>query len=184
MRYYAGNWDTTLWCIKPSAEAKIADGIVSIANMPAAQLEKFYGSKEAAQIPIYMGYAFRGFNTHGKALFTLAHRAMAYGNDDGSEDAYSVTDGERICSVAIGWNFGDGHMHNEQLIDALQRRCHFEPGEVRVVVLEAQPIHRQTQRYRLVDAATGEFESGHVNVADMVVRQPWDDDVPVHPDRL
>ncbi|WP_313674233.1 DUF3556 domain-containing protein [Mycolicibacterium sp.] len=176
MRYYAGNWDTTLWCIKPSAEAKIAGGIVAIANMPAAQLEKFYGSKEAAQIPIYMGYAFRGFNTHGKALFTLAHRAMA-GQE---EDAYSVTDGERICSMAIGWNFGDGHLHNEQLIAALQRRCHFEPGEVRVVLLDAQPIHRQTQHYRLVDAATGEFERGWVEVADMVVRQPWDDDVPVH----
>ncbi len=178
MRYYAGNWDTTLWCVKPSAEAKIANGIVAIANMPAAQLEKFYGSKDAAQIPIYMGYAFRGFNTHGKALFTLAHRAMAGHN----ENDYSVTDGERICSMANGWNFGDGHMHNEQLIAALQRRCHFEPGEVRVVILDAQPIHRQTQRYRLVDAAAGQFESGYVNVADMVVRQPWDDDVPVHVD--
>ncbi|MFY9334577.1 MAG: DUF3556 domain-containing protein [Mycobacterium sp.] len=178
MRYYAGNWDTTLWCITPSAEAKINTGLVSIANMPAAQLEKFYGSKEAAQIPIYMGYAFRGFNTHGRALFTLAHRAMAGRN----EDDYSVTDGERICSTALGWNFGDGHMHNEQLIAAMQRRCHFEPGEVRVVLLDAQPIHRQTQRYRLVDAATGEFERGYVNVGDMVARQPWDDDVPVHPD--
>ncbi len=178
MRYYAGNWDTTLWCVTPSAEAKIQRGIVAIANMPAAQLEKFYGSKEAAQIPIYMGYAFRGFNTHGKALFTLAHRAMA----GRSEDDYSVTDGERICSMAIGWNFGDGHLHNEQLIAALQRRCGFVPGEVRVVLLDAQPIHRRTQRYRLVDAATGEFESGYVAVADMVVRQPWDDDVPVHPD--
>ena len=178
MRYYAGNWDTTLWCVKASAEAKLDSGIVAIANMPAAQLEKFYGSKEAAQIPIYMGYAFRGFNTHGRALFTLAHRAMA-GHD---EDDYSVTDGERICSMAIGWNFGDGHMHNEQLIAALQRRCGFEPGEVRVVLLDAQPIHRQTQRYRLVDAATGEFESGYVKVADMVVRQPWDDDVPVQVD--
>ena len=178
MRYYAGNWDTTLWCVKPSAEAKLDAGIVAIANMPAAQLEKFYGSKEAAQIPIYMGYAFRGFNTHGRALFTLAHRAMA-GHD---EDDYSVTDGERICSMAIGWNFGDGHMHNEQLIAALQRRCGFEPGEVRVVLLDAQPIHRQTQRYRLVDAATGEFESGYVKVADMVVRQPWDDDLPVQVD--
>ena len=176
MRYYAGNWDTTLWCVTPSAEAKIGKGVVAIANMPAAQLEKFYGSKEAAQIPIYMGYAFRGFNTHGKALFTLAHRAMA-GRD---EDDYSVTDGERICSMAIGWNFGDGHLHNEQLIAALQRRCHFEPGDVRVVLLDAQPLHRQAQRYRLVDAATGEFEGGWVDVADMVVRQPWDDDVPVH----
>ena len=178
MRYYAGNWDTTLWCIRPSAEVKMNRGLVSIASMPAAQLEKFYGSKEAAQIPLYMGYAFRGFNTHGRALFTLAHRAMA-GHD---EDDYSVTDGERICSTALGWNFGDGHMHNEQLISAIQRRCQFEPGEVRVVVLDAQPIHRQTQSYRLVDAATGEFERGHVDVGDMVARQPWDDDVPVHLD--
>lgn len=176
MRYYAGNWDTSLWCIKPSADAKIAAGIVAIASMPAAQLEKFYGSKEAAQIPMYMGYAFRSFNTHGRALFTLAHRAMAGHN----EDDYTLTDGERIVSTAIGWNFGDGHMSNEQLVAALQQRCHFEPGEVRIVMLDAQPIHRQTQQYRLVDAATGEFERGYVKVADMVVRQPWDDTVPVY----
>lgn len=176
MRYYAGNWDTSLWCIKPSAEKKISEGIVAIANMPAAQLEKFYGSREAAEIPIYMGYAFRAFNTHGRALFTLAHRAMA-GRD---EAEYSVTDGERICSMAIGWNFGDGHMHNEQLITALHERCGFESGEVRVVLLDAQPIHRQRQEYRLVDAATGEFERGYVDVADMVTRQPWDDELPVH----
>ncbi len=175
MRYYAGNWDTTLWCVKPSAEEKIARGIVAIASMPAAQLERFYGSPEAAQIPIYMGYAFRGFNTHGRALFTLAHRAMAGEN----EDDYVVTDGERICSTAIGWNFGDGHMHNEQLISALQERCRFQPGEVRVVLLDAQPIHKQTQAYRLVDAATGEFEHGIVRVADMVTSQPWADDLPV-----
>ncbi|CAN5607782.1 DUF3556 domain-containing protein [soil metagenome] len=175
MRYYAGNWDTSLWCLTPSADQKIADNIVAIASMPAAQLEKFYGSKEAAQIPMYMGYAFRSFNTHGRALFTLAHRAMAGRN----EDDYTLTDGERIVSTAIGWNFGDGHMSNEQLVAALQSRCHFEPGEVRIVMLDAQPIHQQTQQYRLVDAATGEFERGYVNVADMVVRQPWDDTVPV-----
>ncbi|HXO24430.1 MAG TPA: DUF3556 domain-containing protein [Streptosporangiaceae bacterium] len=176
MRYYAGNWDTTLWCIKPSAEAKIANNVVAIASMPAAQLEKFYGSKEAAQVPMYMGYAFRAFNTHGRALFTLAHRVMAGHN----EDDYVLTDGERVTSTAIGWNFGDGHFSNEQLVAALHKRCHFEPGEVRVVMLDAQPIHRQTQRYRLVDAATGEFERGYVRVADMVTRQPWADDVPVH----
>lgn len=177
MRYYAGNWDTTLWCLKPSADAKIRAGIVAVAAMPAAQLERYYGSREAAQIPLYLGYAFRAFNTHGKALFTLAHRAMAGQN----EDDYTLTDGERICSTALGWNFGDGHLHNEQLITALQQRCGFEPGEVRVVLLDAQPIHRQIQRYRLVDAATGEFERGYVCVADMVVRQPWDDDLPVYP---
>ena len=174
MRYYAGNWDTTLWCVKPSAEEKINNGIVAIASMPQAQLEKYFG-KDQAQIPMYLGYAFRAMNTHGRALFTLAHRAMP----EGREAEYTITDGERICSTAVGWNFGDGHMHNEQLIAAMQERCDFAPGEVRVVLLDAQPIHKQTQEYRLVDAATGEFERGVVKVADMVVRQPWADDVPV-----
>ncbi|MCZ0730754.1 DUF3556 domain-containing protein [Mycolicibacterium iranicum] len=185
MRYYAGNWDTSLWCVKPSAAEKITNGIVAIASMPAAQMEKFYGSKETAEMYLYMGYAFRSFNTHGRAMFTLAHRAMAGpgripGSAEVDESDYVLTDGERICSTAIGWNFGDGHMHNEQLIAALQKRCHFEPGEVRVLLLDAQPIHKQRQEYRLVDAATGEFERGYVMVADMVTRQPWDDTVPVH----
>ncbi|GJF15968.1 membrane protein [Mycolicibacterium cyprinidarum] len=185
MRYYAGNWDTTLWCVKPSADKKIAQGIVAIASMPAAQMEKFYGSPETAEMYQYMGYAFRAFNTHGRAMFTLAHRAMAGpgqipGSAEVDEADYVLTDGERICSTAIGWNFGDGHMHNEQLITALHMRCHFEPGEVRVLLLDAQPIHRQRQQYRLVDAATGEFERGYILVADMVTRQPWDDTVPVH----
>ncbi|OBB47719.1 DUF3556 domain-containing protein [Mycobacterium sp. 852002-51961_SCH5331710] len=176
MRYYAGNWDTGLWCVKPSASQKIEENVVSIASMPQAQMERYYGSPETAQMYLYMGYAFRAFNSHGRAMFTLAHRVMAGHN----EDDYVLTDGERICSTAIGWNFGDGHMHNEQLIDALQKRCHFEPGEVLVVLIDGQPIHKQRQEYRLVDAATGEFERGYINVADMVTRQPWDDTIPVH----
>lgn len=176
MRYYAGNWDTGLWCVKPSASQKIEENVVSIASMPQAQMERYYGSPETAQMYLYMGYAFRAFNSHGRAMFTLAHRVMAGHN----EDDYVLTDGERICSTAIGWNFGDGHMHNEQLIEALQKRCHFEPGEVLVVLIDGQPIHKQRQEYRLVDAATGEFERGYINVADMVTRQPWDDTIPVH----
>jgi len=176
MRYYAGNWDTTQWCMKPSAEEKIKAGLVAIASMPQSQVERIYGSPEQALVMLHSGYAFRAMNTHGRALFTLVHRAMA----DGDEADYVVTEGERLCSTAIGWNFGDGHMHNEQLIAAMQERCGFEPGEVRVVLLDAQPIHQQRQAYRLVDAATGEFERGFVRVADMVTRQPWADDVPVH----
>jgi Transmembrane protein of unknown function (DUF3556) len=175
MRYYAGNWDTTQWCMKPSADAKIARGLVAIASMPQSQVERIYGSPEQAMVMLHSGYAFRAMNTHGRALFTLVHRAMA----DGDEADYVITEGERLCSTAIGWNFGDGHMHNEQLIAAMQERCHFEPGEVRVVLLDAQPIHKQTQEYRLVDAATGEFERGVVRVADMATRQPWADDLPV-----
>jgi hypothetical protein len=176
MRYYAGNWDTTVWCVKPSADEKIRTGARALGPMYHLQLERLYGDKAGTLVPIHLSFAFRGMNTHGRALFTLVHRAMAgYHEDD-----YNLCEGEILCAMVLGWNFGDGHMHNECLIEALQRRCGFEPGEVRVVILDAQPIQNQRQEYRLVDAATGEFERGYVDVDDMVTTQPWADDLPVH----
>ena len=60
MRYYAGNWDTGAVVRQAVGRARrSADGIVAIASMPAAQMEKFYGSKETAEMYLYMGYAFR-----------------------------------------------------------------------------------------------------------------------------
>jgi hypothetical protein len=176
MRYYAGNWDTTVWCVKPSADEKIRVGSRALGPMYHLQLERLYKTKEEVLVPIHLAFAFRGMNTHGRALYTLVHRALA-GYD---EDDYNLCEGENLCSMVLGWNFGDGHMHNECLIEALQERCGFEPGEVRVVVLDSQPIHIQHQEYRLVDAATGEFERGYVDVDDMVATQPWADDLPVH----
>jgi hypothetical protein len=176
MRYYAGNWDTTVWCVKPSADEKFRIGSRALGPMYHLQLERLYKTKEEVLVPIHLAFAFRGMNTHGRALYTLVHRALA-GYD---EDDYNLCEGENLCSMVLGWNFGDGHMHNECLIDALQQRCGFEPGDVRVVILDAQPIHIQRQEYRLVDAATGEFERGHVDVDDMVTTQPWADDLPVH----
>jgi len=176
MRYYAGNWDTTVWCVKPSADEKIRVGSRALGPMYHLQLERLYGNKDETLVPLHLAFAFRGMNTHGRALYTLVHRALAGHN----EDDYNLCEGENLCSMVLGWNFGDGHLHNECLIEALQERCGFEPGEVRVVILDSQPIQQQTQEYRLVDAATGEFERGYVNVADMADAQPWADDLPVH----
>ncbi|MEE3065608.1 MAG: DUF3556 domain-containing protein [Actinomycetota bacterium] len=179
MRYYAGNWDTTVWCVKPAVDDKFRTGSRALGPMQHLQLERLYGSKEETLIPLHLALAFRGMNTHGRALLTLVHRALA-GYD---EDDYNLCEGEVLCSMVLGWNFGDGHMHNECLIEALQQRCGFQPGDVRVVILDAQPIQRQRQEYRLVDAATGEFERGYIDVDDMVTTQPWADDLPVHVQR-
>ena len=179
MRYYAGNWDTTVWCVKPSVDDKFRTGSRALGPMQHLQLERLYGSKEETLVPLHLAIAFRGMNTHGRALLTLVHRALA-GYD---EDDYNLCEGETLCAMVLGWNFGDGHLHNECLIEALQERCGFEPGDVRVVILDAQPIHIQRQEYRLVDAATGEFERGYVDVEDMVTTQPWADDLPIHVQR-
>ncbi|MGH3968619.1 MAG: DUF3556 domain-containing protein, partial [Mycobacterium sp.] len=75
------------------------------------------------------------------------------------------------------------HLHNEQLLEAVQRRCHFDEGDVRVIILEGQPIQTQRQWYRIVDAKTGVIEEGYVTVEGMLARQPWPepgDQFPVH----
>ena len=134
-----------------------------------------YGDEDVVALTMNLGYAFRGMHTHGRALFALIAKACGPEHEE-----YFVIDGEMVAGTALGWNFGDGHLHDERLAAALQERCHFEPGEVRVVMLEAQPFHKGTQRYRLVDPAIGVLEEGYVNVADMVVRQPTDVDIPIH----
>ncbi|MBE7159831.1 MAG: DUF3556 domain-containing protein, partial [Williamsia herbipolensis] len=174
MRYYAGNWDTTLWLMTPAAREKLERSIVCIPPIPAHLAHHMTGGGDP-DLPLYVGYAFRAMNTHGRALFTLAHRAV----DPDHVDDYVITDGEVIASLAVGWNFGDGHFADERLVAALQRRAHFDPGEVRIVMLDSQAMHRQVQHYRIVDAATGVVERGTVSVADIAARQPWDDTVPV-----
>jgi hypothetical protein len=73
-------------------------------------------------------------------------------------------------------------------LDAVQLICGFEPGEVRVIVLESEPAARGRgyQRYEIFDAATGLVGRGRVPVADMVTASPWLDesfDFPVEVER-
>ncbi|OBK82096.1 DUF3556 domain-containing protein [Mycobacterium sp. 1164985.4] len=174
MRYYAGNWDISTWCLTESATAKIQERASGLGLLQHKQLERLAGP-ENAEIAMYRGLAFRAMYAHGRAVVTLLNRVMPAGR----EDEYAVVEGEMVAAYALGWSFGDGHLHNENLVRALHARCRFEPGEVRIIMIDGQPIHRQRQRYRLIDAATGEFERGTFEIADLIDRQPWEDDVPI-----
>lgn len=179
MRYYAGNWATSVWCFRPGAEDKIEANVVKSSALVVHQLTKLYDAG-SAEIMMDKTAAFRAMHTHGRALNGLVPRALAGGADEAD---YRVREGELMAGPLIGWNFGEGHLHNEQLLEAVQRRCNFADGDVRVVILEGQPIHVQQQRYRIVDARTGLIEAGYVDVKDMLSRQPWPepgDEFPVH----
>jgi hypothetical protein len=179
MRYYAGNWATSVWCFRAGAEEKMEADIVKSSALVATQLAKLYDPK-TAEIMIDKVGAFRAMHAHGRALNGLLPRALAAGTDEAD---YKVREGEIVAGPLVGWNFGEGHLHNEQLIAAVQRRCQFADGDVRVIILEGQPIQTQRQAYRIVDAKTGVIEEGFVNVEDMLGRQPWPepgDEFPVH----
>jgi hypothetical protein len=189
MRYYAGNWATSQWLFRHGSEKRLDEEIVKAAPIVTDQLAKFY-DEDLIDVLLYKGLAFRSMHSHGRALNGLSARAV----DDIEE--YAVREGELVAGVVLGYNFGDGHFHDERLLAAVQERCRFSPGELRVVTLESQPASLRAlrragtansgddgrQHYRIFDAATGLIEEGHVRVADMIVRQPWLDGrpFPVH----
>lgn len=170
MRYYAGNWPASLWCFKGDAIDRMSPNIKKAAPMVNEQLATMY-DEQFSYITNFRFRAWRSMHPQGRALNGLLQRALA------DVDGYYVVDGELIGSALNGWNMGDGHMHNEQLLAAVQARCGFAPEELVVVMMESQPIHRASQDYRIVDAALGELEHGRVRVADVLDRQPWDENV-------
>ncbi|HYF24841.1 MAG TPA: DUF3556 domain-containing protein [Baekduia sp.] len=180
MRYYAGNWATSQWLFRKDTEAEIKfdTSIVKSSPVVANQLAKLY-DPDTAEIFLTKALAFRAMHPHGRAINGLLPHAA----QDGDVNAYTVREGEFLAGATIGWNFGDGHFHGKQLLDAVQERCGFEPGELRIITLESQPIHKQRQEYKIYDAATGLVEEGYVEVKDMIARQPWLDltyEFPVH----
>ena len=171
MRYYAGNWATSQWLFakQTDAEEKFDRDVYKPAPIVVEQLTRVY-DRETAELLLAKGLAFRSMHSHGRALNGLLARAV----DD--VEAYHVREGELISGVVNGWNFGDGHLHNSQLLAAVQEQCGFGEGELRVITLESQPAHVQRQHFRIYDAASGLIEEGWVEIADMVERVPWLDE--------
>jgi hypothetical protein len=182
MRYYAGNWATSLWLFRPRGLEKL-EGAVRAPFPPAReQLQKLYG-EGAFEAVVGRVHAFRSMHLHGRALNSLVSTAVVDLDDPDVRargiDAFVVIDGELVAGMVLGWNFGEGHLHNEQLLAALQEQVGFEAGEVRCVFLEGQAAGRSTMWWRIADAATGRIAEGNVPVDALLQAQPWSGDVDV-----
>ncbi|HJT38408.1 MAG TPA: DUF3556 domain-containing protein [Actinomycetota bacterium] len=168
MRYYAGNWASSTWLFRKDtdAEGKLDRRVYKVAPIGVEQLASVY-DRDTAQYVLEKGMAFRAMHGHGRALTGLLARAV----DD--VEGYVMRDGEILAGIVAGWNFGDGHFHDHHLLEAVQDQASFEPGELRAIMLESQPIQKQRQRYRIYDAADGLLEEGWVDVVEMCRRGPW-----------
>jgi hypothetical protein len=175
MRQYAGNWASATWAFAPGAEAKL-DNIVRGAGNTVDQVAATY-PRPVAEMLLTVPLAWRGLHSQGPALLSLMVKHL--GDDI---DTYSLREAEFGCNTIVGFNFGDGHFHDEQLIDAIQKRCHYEPGEFIVAWVESQPIHKDRQQYKVIDAALGVIEVGSYKVADSVGELPWlpNGPIPLH----
>ncbi len=169
MRYYAGNWPCSVWLFRDEAWRKL-ERLTKSAPWIYDQLGVVYDRGVSIGL-IGKVMAFRAMHLHGRALATVVPRAL---EGAGAFGRFTWLDGELVAGLALGWNFGDGHLHQEQLLGALQAQCDFEPGELRCVCIESQPLHRGTLAYRLHDAASGELARGEVSVEQLRRVQPWE----------
>ncbi len=166
MRYYAGNWAYGFWLFKGDSSKKLDAHLVKSAGRVQDQLARFYDDETTVAL-ISKVMAFRAMHLQGRALQLLLPKAVS------DIDAYEYMDGEIVAGLVLGWNFGDGHLHNLQLLRAVQRQCGFLEGELRCVFVESQALGRPRLPWMIVDAATGVLESGEVSVKDLEQLQPW-----------
>jgi hypothetical protein len=166
MRYYAGNWAFSVWLFKGSCSQKLDTHLTKSAPRVQDQLRKFY-DEDTITATISKVMAFRAMHLHGRCLQILLPKAVH------DIDAYEYLDGELVAGVVIGWNFGEGHLHNLQLLRSIQEQCHFEQGELRCIFVESQPMGGAGQAWTIADAATGVLETGTIKVKDLLPLQPW-----------
>ncbi len=166
MRQYAGNWATGLWAFAPGAEEKLNRVTRSAPN----QVDQFIAAgypPEWAEITLQMTAGWRSLHSQGRGMFSILHAVAP------DIDQRSVREAEFLCNSLLGWNFGDGHMHREDMIAAVQEEAQFEPGDVVIVWVESQPVHKSYQSYKVIDPALGVVEEGTWEVADLLEEQPW-----------
>ena len=166
MRQYAGNWASALWAFQPGCESKL-DLVKRPTKNQVERLQAMGYPAEVSEITMQQTLGWRSMHSQGRGLFSLILTHVP------DVDRATIREGEFACNSLIGFNFGDGHLHNYRLIEAIQRRCQFQPGEFIVAWVESQPIHKSVQRYKVIDAALGVIEEGTWNVHDLVAEQPW-----------
>ncbi len=167
MRYYAGNWAMSVWLFKGQSYRKLNQRLTMSSAWVDDQLAPFYDEATIKAL-ISKVVAFRLMHLHGRAVGLLLPKAI-----DGALGDYEWVDGELVAGLVLGWNFGDGHLHNERLLTAVQRQCGFESGELRCIFVESQPLLGDALRYRIHDGCDGLLDSGQVEIATLVTRQPW-----------
>jgi hypothetical protein len=165
MRYYAGNWAYSIWLVKEGSYTKF-ENLKKSSPWVYEQLEHFY-DEDTGIVLASKVLAFRLMHLLGR----VSHDALPQAVDN--IDDYEWVDGEIIAGLALGWNFGDGHLHNEQLLSAIQERCSFNEGELRCIFVESQPLFGDAVQYRVVDPVSGEIARGESSIKAVMTRQPW-----------
>jgi hypothetical protein len=167
MRYYAGNWAWNAWLFRGGSQRKLGR-LRRASPLLREQLERFAPVEAAGMTS--RGMAFRSLHLQGRCLGLLIPRATA----GRPFEEYEYVDGENVAGSVLGWNFGEGHLSNEDLLTAIQEQCAFEEGELRAITVESQPLLGSSLHWRIFDARRGLLDEGDAHLDELARRAPWD----------
>src|ERR1700739_2690033 len=110
MRQYAGNWASAVWAFAPGAEEKLNSVTRSSPNQ-IDQLVAFGYEPQWAEIFNQQTVGWRSMHSQGRGLFSVLVKNLP------DIDTRTVREAELVCNSLIGFNFRDGHLHNEEQIE-------------------------------------------------------------------
>ena len=122
MRYYAGNWAYNIWLFRGDSSKKLDKPGEGRGHHARAARRDAGRRGQQLETAMMMSPSARFMHLEGRVLLEALPRAV----DDIEE--YEWMDGEIVGGLVLGWNFGDGHLNELRLLEAVQAQCGFEEG--------------------------------------------------------
>ena len=124
MRQYAGNWASAVWAFAPGAEAKL-NKVTRTAKNQVDQFIDFGYEPKWADVTMQRVISWRTMHSQGRGLFSVLLKNLP------DIDTRSVREGEFVCNSLIGFNFGDGHLHDAEHDRGCSARSGVRAGRTR-----------------------------------------------------
>ena len=167
MRYYAGNWAYNVWLFRKGDAVEKLKKLKKAGGTFFEQLEKVVPDEQTLEVAKASMVVSRFMHLQGRPLLEALPTAVDFIDD------YEWYEGEVLGGTILGWNFGDGHLNGWQLLRAIQPICGFEPGELRMISVESQPMMNPTMHWQVYDAAEGLIAEGVTDLTEYLDQPPW-----------
>ena len=157
---------TTSGCSARTRSAKLGK-LTKAADTTRVQLATMLPDPKPVDVALAMSLAHRFMHLEGRPLLEALPRAV----DD--IDDYEWIDGEVLGGHGPRLELRRRPPNNQPLLAAVQQQCGFATGELRVVMVESQPLFGRTMRWKVVDAADGVLAEGETEDRPMRAVQPY-----------
>jgi len=174
MRYYAGNWCWSLFVFDDYAHViEIGKRAKTVFAFDAQkQIEDMGTTPEVALMLGNIGTVVGALHLNMRWLQLVIPKHIP---EEKLKMSTPVLDGMLVGGL-LGWSFGDAHLAQHALYDALQELMQFKAGQCLVFHGEGQPLFGNTHHYQVFDlgkSTSVPLEEGDIPTAKLLSLQPW-----------